>query len=286
MNELPLALYAALTIWQRGGSDASDSFSFTWVLVIGLGVVVLLAFLIVGGYRKGWFEGLGYGPPNTSPKPNLDKPRAAGDSGSLEESITLLNYIRKQLDVVDNRTRVLEIDLRKVQGKLDMVETLARGLSTRLPRNAGELDFRQSPPFVEPQVELPQAESAGTVVPTTFRADTLAAARGAYQMLADDRVSASNYETLFADLDSAAQGAVVGEVNYSFKPAESKHSQFVIIPKDSSTGWLFPNPNRVFTEAMKVVFPHLSREQFEDRKISVDPMPVKVGSSGMWERAS
>jgi hypothetical protein len=49
---------------------------------------------------------------------------------------------------------------------------------------------------------------------------------------------------------------------------------------------LFPNPTILFTEAMKVVFPNLSREQFEDNKNRIAPLPVKAGQSGMWESAS
>lgn len=80
------------------------------------------------------------------------------------------------------------------------------------------------------------------------------------------------------------RGIVVGDSPHEFRESSDKDTPFVIvIGDDGSAAWLFPNPLIYFTEAMKYVFPGLSREQFENNKKIIEPIPVRQRPDGLWE---
>ena len=259
-----------------------DDLPLFWIVVVGAGAILVIAAIVFFGFRAGWLAELGFEP--SGGRQGRGQPAASHDSGGADETVVLLKYIKARLDALYSRVELLEINLNKARGQLHSVESLIQRAGDRPPPSSGAWGGGQPLPPPSPSVE-PHPETRAGASAGAGRVETIEAARAAYQTLTDERASATRLETIFADLDSPAQGAVIGEVSYSFRPAESKHSQFVIIPRDGSTGWLFPNPNILFTEAMKVVFPSLSREQFEDHKNRIEPVPVRAGQSGMWERA-
>jgi hypothetical protein len=80
------------------------------------------------------------------------------------------------------------------------------------------------------------------------------------------------------------RGIVVGDSPREFKESRDTDSPFVILTRsDSSAAWLFPNPFIYFTEAMKYVFPLLSREQFDSNKSAIEPLRVRQRLDGVWE---
>ena len=184
---------------------------------------------------------------------------------------------------------LLEQEIEQIKTMVQNLNTTSSSLQTELHNLTGLVE--EIMPALE-RIEQSRSNPTPTppdVTPTvaTHRREplNLVSASAAYRKLSLDGYRDLPIEPLFVtlDMDSSARGSAIGETKRRFNQSESKHSAFVVFPQDQNEGWIYPNPQISFTEAMKYVFPDLNYENFEDAKDRVEPRKVRSVSESAWE---
>lgn len=90
-------------------------------------------------------------------------------------------------------------------------------------------------------------------------------------------------QPVFVTLESDGGAGDIVESVRRFRQSESRHQVFVIFPNPGGGGWLYPNPRHPYTESMRYVFPGLARDNYNEVKPDINPLPVRPVGDGLWE---
>jgi hypothetical protein len=114
-------------------------------------------------------------------------------------------------------------------------------------------------------------------------ANSYAAAQESYLKIFTEVTPDLPVQPLFVTLESDGVTGAIGESVRRFRQSESRHQVFVVFPKAGGGGWLYPNPRHPYTESMHYVFPELTRDNYNEVKPVINPLPARLIEDGLWE---